>query len=406
MKSSGEDAYLKKNFSLVLTELGISALGSSVFTVAILWVTVSSTRSAFITGVVSAFLVIPLLFNFLVGSLVDGSEKKNMYATVSFLLRGISSLLLIPVVLLHNSFLSIGLLIFSAIIYGFTMDFLVSIRAIWIQNFVKKVQYMKGNSIYGIVSRATRLVGYFLSAVLLVISIEGTVVFMAIMFFASGIVVLFVDKPNVSVQKGVNFVKRTKEGFAYVMKSDILKEIIVISMISALFAGMTDTASSVMINLQFHLTSSYLSFAFVSVTVGGLLSQFVASRIDNIRMVGSKLTLLYLLGGLSFSIIGYFPNVYALLTVYFVSGFLLGFASPIVSTVFLGNTDKIQMGRTQGLMDTMGTSFNSVSGVMAGAIMSIVAPRYIFFVMASGLIVLSLLTSLFKRIRLETISAH
>lgn len=406
MKSSGEDLYLKKNFSLVLAELGISALGSSVFTVAILWVTVSSTRSAFITGVVSAFLVIPLLFNFLVGSLIDGSEKKNMYATVSFLLRGISSLLLIPVELLHNSFLSIGLLIFSAIIYGFTMDFLVSIRAIWIQNFVKKVQYMKGNSIYGIVSRATRLVGYFLSAVLLVISIEGTVVFMAIMFFASGIVVLFVDEPNVSVQKGVNFVKRTKEGFAYVMKSDILKEIIVISMISALFAGMTDTASSVMINLQFHLTSSYLSFAFVSVTVGGLLSQFVASRIDNIRMVGSKLTLLYLLGGLSFSIVGYFPNVYTLLTVYFVSGFLLGFASPIVSTVFLGNTDKIQMGRTQGLMDTMGTSFNSVSGVMAGAIMSITAPRYIFFVMASGLIVLSILTSLFKRIRLETISAH
>ncbi len=406
MKSSGEDLYLKKNFSLVLAELGISALGSSVFTVAILWVSVSSTRSAFITGVVSAFLVIPLLFNFLVGSLVDGSEKKNMYATVSFLLRGVSSLILIPVELLHNSFLSIGLLIFSAIIYGFTMDFLVSIRAIWIQNFVKKVQYLKGNSIYGIVSRATRLVGYFLSAVLLVISIEGTVVFMAIMFFASGIVVLFVDEPNVSVQKGVNFVKRTKEGFAYVMKSDILKEIIVISMVSALFAGMTDTASSVMINLQFHLTSSYLSFAFVSVTVGGLLSQFVASRIDNIRMVGSKLTLLYLLGGLSFSIIGYFPNVYILLTVYFVSGFLLGFASPIVSTVFLGNTDKIQMGRTQGLMDTMGTSFNSVSGVMAGAIMSITAPRYIFFVMASGLIVLSILTSLFKRIRLETISAH
>ena len=406
MKSSGEDLYLKKNFSLVLAELGISALGSSVFTVAILWVTVSSTRSAFITGVVSASLVIPLLFNFLVGSLVDGSEKKNMYATVSFLLRGVSSLLLIPVELLHNSFLSIGLLIFSAIIYGFTMDFLVSIRAIWIQNFVKKVQYMKGNSIYGIVSRATRLVGYSLSAVLLVISIEGTVVFMAIMFLASGIVVLFVDEPNVSVQKGVNFVKRTKEGFAYVMKSDILKEIIVISMVSALFAGMTDTASSVMINLRFHLTSSYLSFAFVSVTVGGLLSQFVASRIDNIRMVGSKLTLLYLLGGLSFSIIGYFPNVYTLLTVYFVSGFLLGFASPIVSTVFLGNTDKIQMGRTQGLMDTMGTSFNSVSGVMAGAIMSITAPRYIFFVMALGLIVLSILTSLFKRIRLETISAH
>ena len=96
MSSSEEDLYLRKNFSLTLIELGISALGSSVFTVAILWVTVSSTKSALITGVVSACLVVPLFFNFLIGSFVDGTEKKNRYAAISFLLRGISSLTLIP----------------------------------------------------------------------------------------------------------------------------------------------------------------------------------------------------------------------------------------------------------------------------------------------------------------------
>jgi MFS family permease len=405
MKSSEEEQYLKKNFSLVLTELGISALGSSVFTVAILWVTVSSTKSALITGIVSAFLVIPLLFNFLIGSFIDGTEKKNRYATLSFLLRGISSLILIPAELPHSSFLSVGLLIFSAIIYGFTMDFLVSVRAIWIQNFVKKTQYMKGNSIYNIVSGAAGLIGYFLSAVLMVISIEGAVVFMAIMFFASGIIVLFVDNPKLIVQKGKNFVERTKGGFTYVMKSDILKEVIIISMISALFAGMTDTASSVMINLVFHLTASYLSYAFVCITVGGLVSQFVTSKINTIKMVGSRLTLVYLFGGLTFSLISFFPNVYTLLTVYFVSGFLLGFASPIVSTVFFGNTERAQMGRAQGLMDTMGTSFESVSGIIAGALMTVIMPKYIFFIMASGLIALSILTSAFKRIRLENICA-
>jgi MFS family permease len=176
-------------------------------------------------------------------------------------------------------------------------------------------------------------------------------------------------------------------------------------MISALFAGMTDTASSVMINLEFHLTASYLSYAFVCITVGGLVSQFVTSKINTIRMVGSKLTLLYLFGGLTFSLISFFPNVYTLLTVYFVSGFLLGFASPIVSTVFFGNTEKAQMGRAQGLMDTMGTSFESVSGIIAGALMTVIMPKYIFFIMASGLIAVSILTSVFKRIRSENISA-
>lgn len=404
MSSSEEDLYLRKNFSLTLIELGISALGSSVFIVAILWVTVSSTKSALITGVVSACLVVPLFFNFLVGSFVDGTEKKNRYATISFLLRGISSLTLIPAELSHGAFLGIGLLIFSAIIYGFTTDFLVSIRAIWIQNFVKKVQYLRGNSIYGIVSRATRLAGYFLSAILLVVSIDGAVVFMAVTFFASGVLVLFIDNPRLTVQMGYKFVERTKEGFAYVMKSDILKEIIILSMISALFAGMVDTASSVMIDLQFHLTASYLSYAFVCITVGGLISQFVTSKIKTIRMVGSKLALLYLFGGLTFSLIGFFSNIYALLIVFFVSEFLLGFASPIVSTMLLGNTEKGQMGRVQGLMDTMGTSFNSLSGVVAGALMTVFLPEYIFFVIASGLIAVSVLTSVFKKIRFENIS--
>lgn len=405
MIQTEEESYLKKNFSLTLAELGISALGSSVFTVAVLWITVSSTESALITGIVSASLVVPLLFNFLIGSLVDGTEKKNRYAALSFLLRGISSLILIPAELSHGAFLGTALLVLSAITYGFTMDFLVSIRAIWIQNFVKKVRYLKSNSIYGIVSRTTKLVGYFISAILLFISINGAVVFMTAMFFASGVVVLFIDNPKLIVQQGTKFVERTREGFEYVLKSAILREVIIISMISALFAGMVDTASSVMIGLQFHLTAVYLSYAFISITVGGLISQFVISKFNNIRMVGSKLTLLYLFAGLTFSIIGFFPNVYTLLTVFFVSEFLLGFASPIVSVVFFGNTEKGQMGRTQGLMDTMGTSFNSLSGVIAGALMTVLLPEYIFFVIATGLITVSILTSVFRRLRLENISA-
>jgi predicted Co/Zn/Cd cation transporter (cation efflux family) len=47
-------------------------------------------------------------------------------------------------------------------------------------------------------------------------------------------------------------------------------------------------------------------------------------------------------------------------------------------------------------MDTFGTSFNSVSGILAGVIMTVMFPGNVFYIMAVGLVVLSVIVSRFK----------
>ncbi|EQB72885.1 MAG: hypothetical protein AMDU1_APLC00001G0065 [Thermoplasmatales archaeon A-plasma] len=49
--------YTKKNFSLLMAETGISTFATSLFTVLILWISITETKSALITGVTSAMLV-------------------------------------------------------------------------------------------------------------------------------------------------------------------------------------------------------------------------------------------------------------------------------------------------------------------------------------------------------------
>ncbi|EQB72887.1 MAG: hypothetical protein AMDU1_APLC00001G0067 [Thermoplasmatales archaeon A-plasma] len=114
------------------------------------------------------------------------------------------------------------------------------------------------------------------------------------------------------------------------------------------------------------------------------------------KNVGKKLPLLYGLGGLSVLLIAIFPTIYVLLSVFFIVGFLSGITSPLISAVLFGNAPREKMGRIQGAMDTFGTSFNSVSGILAGVIMTVMFPGNVFYIMAVGLVVLSVIVSRFK----------
>jgi hypothetical protein len=88
-----------------------------------------------------------------------------------------------------------------------------------------------------------------------------------------------------------------------------------------------------------------------------------------------------------------------LVSVFFVAGLLLGISSPIQTAVLLGNVDRAKMGVVQGAMDTFGTSFSSVSGILAGTIMIITFPDNVFFIMSGGFIALSITISMFKALR-------
>ena len=393
---SVSDNYTKKNFSLLMTETGVSTFTTSLFTVLILWISISETKSALITGVTSAMLVAPLILSIVVGAFIDRAHNKKVFAILGPVLKALATGILL-IVIQNNSLISDSIFLFiSALAFGFSIDLLVPIRAIWSQMFLRKPIYLKGMSVANLVSRTSRLAGFLVAAVLFTINLRTGILIILILYLISILPILFIDSPkDTAIGKGT-LREVMKDGIQYLSKTRVVAEIVFISAFSALFWGMSDSASSVMINRVFDLSSSYLSYTFFAISLGGITGSTLTSKLKSVKNVGKKLPLLYGLGSLSVLLIAIFPTVYVLLSVFFVIGFLSGITSPLISAVLFGNVPREKMGRIQGAMDTFGTSFNSVSGILAGVIMTIMFPGDVFYLMAVGLAILSVIVSRFK----------
>ncbi len=396
MTESVSDNYTKKNFSLLMTETGVSTFTTSLFTVLILWISISETKSALITGVTSAMLVAPLILSIVVGAFIDRAHNKKVFAILGPVLKALATGILL-IVIQNNSLISDSIFLFiSALAFGFSIDLLVPIRAIWSQMFLRKPIYLKGMSVANLVSRTSRLAGFLVAAVLFTINLRTGILIILIFYLISLLPILFIDSPkDTAIGKGT-LREVMKDGIQYLSKTRVVAEIVFISSFSALFWGMSDSASSVMINRVFDLSSSYLSYTFFAISLGGITGSTLTSKLKSVKNVGKKLPLLYGLGSLSVLLIAIFPTVYVLLSVFFVIGFLSGITSPLISAVLFGNVPREKMGRIQGTMDTFGTSFNSVSGILAGVIMTIMFPGDVFYIMAVGLATLSVIVSRFK----------
>lgn len=162
---------------------------------------------------------------------------------------------------------------------------------------------------------------------------------------------------------------------------------------------MSDSASAVLIGSVFHLSSSFLGYTFFAISGGGILGSVIMAKVKEVNGIGGKLLILYVLNGTIVLLVALYPGIYTLISVFFVAGLLLGISSPIETAVLFGNVDRAKMGVVQGTMDTFGTSFSSVSGILAGTIMIITFPANVFFIMSGGFIALSITIFMFKALK-------
>ena len=388
--------YTKKNFSLLMAETGISTFATSLFTVLILWISITETKSALITGVTSAMLVAPLILSIVVGAFIDKARNKKIFAIFGPVLKALATGILLIVIQNNSLILDSIFLFISALAFGFSIDLLVPVRAIWSQKFLRKPIYLKGMSVANLVSRTSRLTGFLVSAVLFTMDLRTGIIIILTLYFVSLLPILFIDTSKDTTIGRETLREVMKDGIRYMGKTKLVAEVVFISSFSELFWGMSDSASSVMINRVFDLSSAYLGYTFFAISLGGIIGSTLTSKLKSVKNVGKKLPLLYGLGGLSVLLIAIFPTIYVLLSVFFIVGFLSGITSPLISAVLFGNAPREKMGRIQGAMDTFGTSFNSVSGILAGVIMTVMFPGNVFYIMAVGLVVLSVIVSRFK----------
>lgn len=381
-----------------MVEIGTSTFASSLFMIAILWIAISYTGSPLVTGVTGGLISAPLVLGVFFGSLVDHAQSKKRIASIATALKAASPFLLLPMLLDGVSGITIALLFLAALVYGISVDLLVPVRAIWGQNFLRKQKYFRGWSIAGLISRTSRLTGYLFSAVLISFSLYYAVYAASAIFIVSlGPILLLGNVTTDGRGKGTG--KAILEGFRYLTKSDIVFSVVMISALSGLFLGMTDISSAVLVDRVFHLNSTFLSYIFFSLSAGGIAGSTFTASLKSVDKSGRKLTLIFLLYAADFVFVGLYPCICTLLAAFFIVGFLTGVQSPIITSILFANTERSVMGTVQGAMDTVGTSFNSISAFVAGYFMSITFPGHVFFLMASGLALLSAITFSFRPLR-------
>lgn len=398
----GEDTIESgRNFNLVVLEISLSTFTTAIFTVLILWMAISYTGSPLITGITSAMMTAPLVFNIVVGGIIDNTDRKKGAAIFAQSMKAVGVVLLLPV-LYSNSLMTQTLFLFSsALIYGFTVDILVSTRAIWGQQFIRKQVYLKGMSIFMIASRVSRLSGLLVAAALVAFNIRLAITVIALLYIISIIPVFLMGKLESVEKSGKKLRQIMSEGISYITKTKIVASLVLATAVSSAFLGMTDSVSSVMVSKVFGLNAAYLSYILISLTLGGIVGSSFSSRMKGVKNVGQKLALIFGGTGAITLVIGGVPTIYTILVVFIVIGALTGISSPLTTSVLFGNVPKDKMGRVQGAMDTLGTSFNSLSGVVAGVFMTIVFPGDVFFLMGAGLIVLAVVVSRSKSLSVD-----
>ena len=378
----------RTNFSLVISEISISTLATSIFTVLILWVAISYTSSPLVTGATAGLMSAPMLASAVIGAYVDRSGRKRTPAVAGTLMKAASPLLLLPVYLYGSSYLSVLSLFASALLFGFSIDLLVPVRAIWGQRFLPERKYVKGWSSAGVATRASRLAGYLASGILVAASIANTILIVFLLYVVSIVPILLM--PRISGRSGLPGIGGIMaDGLHLIRHTRVVLSVVAISAFSALFLGMTETVSTVMVGSVFFLGPEFLSFIFFAISSGGMIGSIYMAARKEVNDVREKLAFYFLAEGFVLLVAWALPDFSTMLIVFFVLGFFSGLASPLGTALLFKYTEKERMGTVQGIMDTFGTSFNSIAGVLAGAIMSVSFPGTAFLIMAAGLIVLS-----------------
>lgn len=378
----------RANFSLVISEISISTLATSIFTVLILWMAISYTSSPLVTGVTAGLMTAPMLASAVIGAYVDRSGRKRTPAVAGTLMKAVSPLLLLPIYLGGYSYQSVISLFASALLFGFSIDLLIPVRAIWGQRFLPERKYVKGWSTAGVATKASRLAGYLASGILVASSVANAVLVVFLLYAVSLVPILLMPRiSGMSEPPGLGTIMA--DGLNYVRRTRVVLSVVAISAFSALFLGMTDSVSTVMINSVFFLGPAFLSFTFFAISSGGMIGSFYMAARKEVNDVREKLAFYFLAEGLVLVVAWALPGFSTLLIVFFVLGIFSGLVSPLTTALLFRYTEKEKMGTVQGIFDTFGTSFNSIAGVLAGAIMSVSFPGTAFLIMAAGLIVLS-----------------
>ncbi|HET7658655.1 MAG TPA: MFS transporter [Bacillales bacterium] len=372
------------NFSFLLFGRLITNIGDSLYFIAATWLAYSLGGSAFYSGLAGFLTLLPEMFNFLIGPIVDRSNLKKVLLVseiMQFLL-----ILLVPTLYLFHQLNVTWILILMPLITIFNM-FSYPAEISLVPKIVEKKNLVKANSAMSFAYQGTELIFNGLGGILVLLIgavslyvIDSATFLISIFLFASLRLQHQPSKPKTKQTIADSFRQyqdELKQGFKFALNPIIINMLLPLIIVNFTISAATTIFPAFADHFGGAATYGILMTCFLAgLTIGSLLSQFVSTHFT----IGRAMIIAYGLSGILWMLtaFGASSTVYVSFLCLLLSGIPVGATNVIYSSLYQLIPPENMIARVQSL---------SRSFTLAAMPLGALAGGYFASLYGSGLII-------------------
>ncbi len=340
----------------------ISPIAGGLFDITLLWEVLLITKSIFLAGIASSFLVFPFAFSFITGSFVDSIRNKKGIIIISRFLSIIIIFFIILDFLYAKKFNYIFLII------------LIFIKGIFNslgeRSYSSLIKYMVSDE-YMDKFMSRRLIAYYTGSIFgyiaggIIIEINFIDNFFIIIFiYIIYIIILgFINTKNINFNVKPISLGFFKSSIMYIKENVIILDLMITNIINDFAADMLEPILLYIIEIEFKLSAVFFSIAIIISLIGGIIGSYFSEKIRKNKYI-LYVVISFIIPVMSILFISKF------IFVIYLSAIAIGILGSILAVIHNSFTykfiDKKVIGSIQGFNSTMVNTASSFSGIIIG----------------------------------------
>ncbi|MDL0420749.1 MAG: MFS transporter [Caldibacillus thermoamylovorans] len=365
--------FINKNFTNLLFGRFLINLGDSLYYITIMWMVFDLTNNTLYTGIAGALFMLPEVFSFLYGPIIDRANKKNILVLFSLL----QALFLFIILFIYANDLSIYAILLVLPFLAFLSEFTYPIEGTLIPKFVEKKDLTKANSMMSVAANGVDLFFNAISGILIAATSIYTILVgnISIFILATIFFSLLKIKGNTKTEKDqgeYTYFSDLKMGLKFVSKREILELMIPFLILNFLLASLTVNLPAIS-QESFESASSYgilLTASGLGSMVGAIVSDFVSKRVKFGAIVIGTIILYGAFWLIGLSIGGHFIYLFA-----FLASISIGVINVIFSVLFQQLPPENMIGRVGTAISSLTTLFMPLGALLGGIVPQLIGSK-------------------------------
>jgi len=375
----------------------VSQSGDYVFAIALPWLVLLQTHSAFYVSLTVAVSWVPLLLSTITGVYVDRINRKTSVilgnvvqcgAAVTMAALYAAGILGLPVLLVLVFFL-----------YFFDQFVSTAIDAMLPRMVQGKGELGAVNALFSISSSSNRIAGYIVGgAVIALVGVAVPILYDGTTFlFAALVTLAFVSAAYGRVQRERpeeatvgpgrgSFRADFAEGVRFVRNNRLFVELTAVVTVFNFFSGGTSALIAPYVADSLHLGSLGFGIMVSAVGAGGIVGSYAFGKINARGYVGRLFFAMALLIAVATMVMGLLPSFYVALSMLFVFGLAGTLVNLPVTTLIQAKVPNEMLGRVFSVLVTFMNGAGPVAAIVAGGIAVAVSTQAVFAYFGLGLV--------------------